>query len=236
MQRQIDEQNDGLFYMGIDEYLEHMDFTYINYDTTNWYHAYFMMWDDPGVQNGNTFYCGEECTQHKLIVKSSVAQNVRIGAHTYRFYTYADALGECPVRTNDPQLDDMDFDTVDEVFEANSNPNVIKTVRDEKTKTFTNGAGWLREISFKVDEEVEILVEFNWARKGVTKDWSVTAWGEIGLVSVRHSEGIESEHFSYTKKGEMIMDYVPKVIEEVEENPIEPIDESGTITDQKSTE
>ena len=85
-----------------------MDHTYINYDTSNWYQAYFMMWDDPAEQNGNTQWCGRKCTQHRLFVKSSVKQKVRIGAHTYRFYTYPDAGGQCPVRNGDPQLVDVD--------------------------------------------------------------------------------------------------------------------------------
>ena len=42
----------------------------------------------------------------------------------------------------------------------------------------------------QADEEIEIMIELNFNRKGVTKDWSVTVWGEKGEVSVRHSEGI----------------------------------------------
>ena len=74
-------------------------------------------------------------------------------------------------------------------------------VRDGKEKKFTNGAKWLRSIELGAGEEIEILVEFNWWRTGVTKDWSVTAWGESGAeVTVRHSKGIPSEHFAYTPK------------------------------------
>lgn len=83
----------------------------------------------------------------------------------------------------------------------NEHKNVIKNVRDNKTKKFTNGASWLRSIEINAGEEVEILVEFNWWRKGVTKDWSVTAWGESGgEVTVRHSKGIPTKTFAYTPK------------------------------------
>lgn len=50
----------------------------------------------------------------------------------------------------------------------------------------------------KAGEKVEILVEFNFWRRGVTKDWSVTAWGEKGEVKVWHKKGIESDNWSFT--------------------------------------
>ena len=87
------------------------------------------------------------------------------------------------------------------VENENKHKNVIQNVRDDKSKSFTNGASWLRSIEINAGEEVEILVEFNWWRKGVTKDWSVTAWGENGgEVSIRHSKGIQTKTFAYTPK------------------------------------
>ena len=55
-------------------------------------------------------------------------------------------------------------------------------------------------------EELEVLVEFNWNKIGVTKDWSVTVWGEVGEVLVIHNDAILSEHFSFTEKGQMDID------------------------------
>ena len=52
----------------------------------------------------------------------------------------------------------------------------------------------------KRGETVEFEVELNWNRSGITKDWSVTAWGESGPVSVKHSEGIRSDHLPFTPK------------------------------------
>ena len=60
-----------------------------------------------------------------MIVKSEKSQRVWIGAHTYRFYTYPDALGQCPVHSTDPQLFELEFDVMDEIFEANENQNII---------------------------------------------------------------------------------------------------------------
>ena len=62
-----------------------MDYTYINYDVTDFNHAYFMMWDDPAYRNGNQKKCGAHCTQHKLYVKSYTKQKVSVGAHVYRY-------------------------------------------------------------------------------------------------------------------------------------------------------
>ena len=84
-QRGIPQRDDGLFYISVEDYVKHMDYTYVNYDTTDYYQDYFMMWDDPAKHNGNNFMCGSKCTQHTLYVKSSVRQTVSIGAHTYRY-------------------------------------------------------------------------------------------------------------------------------------------------------
>ena len=43
-------------------------------------------------------------------------------------------------------------------------------------------------------------IELNWDRPGITKDWSLTSWGESGPVTVIHSEGISSDHLPYTPK------------------------------------
>lgn len=199
--RALREDSNGLFYMKVEDYLEAMDYTYINYDTTGWFQDYFMMWDDPARPNGRI--CGRSCTQHRLYVKSSVAQKVWVGAHTYTFYTYPDASGQCPVTNTDPQLKSAEVFTVNQVKNSNARENVIVNSRDNTKKTFTNGAGWLDVMDFEAGEEVEILVEFNWNRKGVTRDWSLTVWGVEGEVTVRHSQNLSSKHFAYTEKAQV---------------------------------
>ena len=203
-QRGIPEDDDGMFYINVEDYLEQMDVTFINYDTSNWAHSYFMMWNDPMEETGNHFWCGPTCTKHVMWVKSDIAQEVRIGAHAYRFYTYADAKGTCPVRDNDPQIQGVDFETASTIFDENATVNVIKNERNNRTRTFTNGDGWLPSLDFDAGEEVMITVEFNWVRQGVTKDWALTAWGtDGGAVYVRHDKGYESKHFNFTPNGGM---------------------------------
>ena len=66
--------------------------------------------------------------------------------------------------------------------------------------SLTHGVGWLLDIDMQAGEEIEIMVEFNWIISGITKDWALTAWGEEGEVSVRHSLGIPSQHFANNDK------------------------------------
>jgi len=188
-----------------------MTATFINYDTTGWSHDYFMMWDDPVSRRGRHRACGYSCSKHTLYVKSEVKQTVFIGAHTYRYYTYADGEGSCPVRSNDSQLDNVEYEVIDRIFDDKATKNVIVREKDGEKNTFEDGDEWLSAIVFEAGEEIEITVEFNWDRLGITKDWAVTAWGvEGGDISVRHSDEIETENFSYTPKGEMTQVTLPE--------------------------
>ena len=75
-------------------------------------------------------------------------------------------------------------------------------------------------------EEIELLVEFNWNKPGVTKDWSVSVWGEEGAAFVVHTDAI-SEHFSFTEVGDMKIDQYnrqPEIFEEEAVNEVEAVD------------
>ena len=81
---------DGLFYTSIEDFFANLESTFINYDTTEWYPGYFLMLNDPAKKNGRDRNCGSQCTRHSLTVISDVDQYIWIGAHTYRYYSYAD--------------------------------------------------------------------------------------------------------------------------------------------------
>lgn len=103
-QREIPvDQGDGLFYVAVEDFFANLDSTFINYDTTDWYQDYFLMIGDPAKRNGRDRNCGSQCTRHALTVTSQVAQYVWVGAHTYRYYSYADHE-YCPAHTSDPLL------------------------------------------------------------------------------------------------------------------------------------
>ena len=74
---------------------------------------------------------------------------------------------------------------------------------NNKLKTASSweaGDMWFPKMYMKRGETAEFEVELNWNRPGITKDWSVTAWGESGFVSVTHSDGIPSQHLPFTPK------------------------------------
>lgn len=50
----------------------------------------------------------------------------------------------------------------------------------------------MKPILFEAGDTKTFIVEFDWAREGITPDWSVTAYAEKGVVSVSHSEGLSS--------------------------------------------
>ena len=54
-------------------------------------------------------------------------------------------------------------------------------------RAFKMGAYQLDAFELAADEEVEIDVEWDWSDLEVTNDWSVTIWGALGEVSIRHS-------------------------------------------------
>jgi hypothetical protein len=65
---------------------------------------------------------------------------------------------------------------------------------------FQSGDAWLPKLFVRAGESFEVEVEFNWEREGVTKDWSITAWGEDGPVTVEHNDGISTDTLPYQKK------------------------------------
>ena len=74
---------------------------------------------------------------------------------------------------------------------------------NNKSKTATGwqaGDAWLPKLYLSAGESFEVEVEFNWEREGITKDWSVTAWGESGGVTVVHNDGLPSDSLPYTPK------------------------------------
>ena len=74
---------------------------------------------------------------------------------------------------------------------------------NNKSKTATGwqaGDAWLPKLYMSAGESIEVEVEFNWEREGITKDWSITAWGEVGAVTVEHSDGLKSDSLPYTPK------------------------------------
>ena len=54
----------------------------------------------------------------------------------------------------------------------------------ERASSFYSGERWLEPINLLPGQVQDYIVELNFQAKGITKDWSVGAWGEFGEVEV----------------------------------------------------
>ena len=130
-----------------------------------------------------------------MTVTSEVAQYIWVGAHTYRYYSYADGES-CPSHTNDPLLAKLG-----KVSQSNDRRKHVFFNKKNKSATpWQAGDVWSPRLYVQAGESFTVEVEFNWNRAGITKDWSVTAWGESGPVSVTHDGGIRSDSLPFTPK------------------------------------
>ena len=48
-------------------------------------------------------------------------------------------------------------------------------------------------VEFQANEPKTFIVELDWARENISKDWSVTAWAAGGEIDVSHVDGITSD-------------------------------------------
>lgn len=79
-------QDDGIFFMSIEDYFAQVEATYLNYDTESMHHSYFLMLNDNGMKGseaGIYSWCGSECNRHKMKIVSPVDQVVYVTAHTW---------------------------------------------------------------------------------------------------------------------------------------------------------
>ena len=203
----FEKKDEGIFYMSIEDLYDRTEATYINYDTTNWTFGYFAMFDDPAKKNGFDLKCGYKCTRHTVKISSDYAQDVWIGVHTWDFYGYADDE-KCPAMSGN--------DTNEKEEEKQSNPFAFLGLRssnsddaqhvliNQNTKEkfgWDEGTIWIPKQFINGGESIEIIIEFNWNKPEVTKDWSVTAWGETSDVRVTHNDGIKSDSLPYVPIG-----------------------------------
>ena len=181
---QIDEkaENDGVFYMTIEDFYSMGQSTVISFDTTGWYYDYFMMLDDKTPPNGGWQFCGKTCTRHIVQIKSDVEQDVYVTAHTWDARTYPD---ECHVKNKKHSIYLFGAPTID---------------------TFEKGAHQMKAQKFKAGEKKQYVLEFDWSRENITPDWSITVWAEFGEVSVVYSDYRESDTLPYLERTEKLQD------------------------------
>ena len=75
--------DDGKFFISIEDYLKYLEYTTINFDVTEAYQAYFLRLGDTYVKPGTESDCGVNCTTHKFYVESEIDQDILISAHAW---------------------------------------------------------------------------------------------------------------------------------------------------------
>ena len=64
----------------------------------------------------------------------------------------------------------------------------------------------MKPVTLKAGETTTIVIELDFERENITKDWSLTAWAAKGAVEVRHSDGLAKDSFPFIqKKGDASM-------------------------------
>ena len=159
--------NEGIFFMDIASYKRNFQLTVVNQDTRNWNLDYFLKLDDP-----TDGYHTIEVTND-----SSSAQQIYVGAHVWQDRTYGWYNWQCQ---------EAMWSSTKHVLSGDSIPDCRF---DADT-----GACWTDSLTFAAGETKTFQVSLDWSRTNIARDFSVTAWGTSGDVSVRCADGMETDH------------------------------------------
>mmetsp|Transcript_30626 Transcript_30626/g.37838 ORF Transcript_30626/g.37838 Transcript_30626/m.37838 type:complete len:152 (+) Transcript_30626:1471-1926(+) len=134
-----------------------------------------MLGDREGSK-GKWSWCGATCSRHSLKISSEVAQTVYVTAHSWEKRSYPE---EC------------------------QHKNLVHSIYlegDTTVYTFRNGARGMAPIEFGAMETKNFVVEWDFARKDITTDWSVTVWASEGRVAIQHSKDIPTATLAFTPR------------------------------------
>ena len=89
--------NDGIWFMSIEDFQVQFSRTVVNFDPTGWHHDYFLATNDDSQQENpqGTWDCGLHCTRHELTLESAADQEVYITAFMWDARSMSKS-GECP--------------------------------------------------------------------------------------------------------------------------------------------
>lgn len=73
--------NDGVFWMTVEDFTARGWITQVAFDTNDWYQGYYLHFDDDSSTPGTMFACGPTCSRHVITVTSSVDQEVWLSAN-----------------------------------------------------------------------------------------------------------------------------------------------------------
>lgn len=158
--------DDGIFFMSLEQFHQHMESSEISMDTTGWSHSSFLKLND-WSQGGFLPWCGSQCTGHEMTLTSSVEQTVYVIMNTW------DTRGI----SDDCHTDKSHY---------------VKVPWAESWKGCRGGPCGMEPYTMKAGESIKIGLEFDFRNQKTIKDWSVVVWAE-NTVTLTHSKGWESD-------------------------------------------
>ena len=170
----LEPSNEGIFFMDIGSYISNFQLSVINQDTSNWDLDYFLMLNDQTSDFVSDSYC-DGCTKHSItITNDGDAQDIYVGAHVWQDRTYGWYNWDCGQA----------------MWSGKKHRIIDASTMDTDAYTFDadEGAVWTDAMSFDAGETKEFYVVLDWTRDNVVKDWSLTAWGTSGDVSVAYKD------------------------------------------------
>ena len=170
--------------MAIEDFHKHFTSYGLTYNPEGWHHAYHLELDDNGQggSSGSWNWCGSSCTRYTAKVKNDFNGNnkIHVGLHTWRNRGYGTA-------------------NCDDAMWSGGTHGIFQE-GDQWVRTFWNEENWLTPITVNANDEVEHTIELDLSRRDMSKDWSITAWGENGPVSIEVVGKGNTDHFPFVRK------------------------------------
>ena len=170
--------NDGKFFISIEDYKEYLEYTTISFDVSEAYQAYFLVLNDTYVKPGMKQDCGVNCTVHKFYVQSEIDQEVLISAHSWDDKHY---LGDCMQHSAEKNI--MWIPAVDYAYYFNQG-----SIQTPPIQMYTHNRTEVTVFMNYLSDEKEYVLG---------KDFSLVVWGRSGgKVTITHEAGLQSDHFT----------------------------------------
>jgi hypothetical protein len=87
------DENDRVFYMSVEDFKNEFEFTSMNFDNSDWHHAWHLTIDDDyvGSRPGIESWCGSSCYRYRATITNlhNSANTIHPGIHIWRWRTYA---------------------------------------------------------------------------------------------------------------------------------------------------
>ena len=156
----------------------------MNYDVEEWYHDYHLTIGDDGSgsTSGRFNWCGSTCTRYTAVITNTanVDNVIHPGIHTWRWRSYAET---------------------DKCDQSGGKAHSMLQQGTLTARSFRNGERWMPVITLGPGDSATYIIELDLNKKGMTKDWSITAWGENGPLEVKVN-GKAKQHWPHVDRND----------------------------------